>query len=112
MYVVMICRETIPYMKEQGGGRIINNTSFLILFYHLTGKFITEWDSSFWQAAIGNIKRFDRLISYVFKFKKGGFEVIKLAQAMLVISFFHQMSVYQHDKTRPYKAIVTYRLNH
>lgn len=30
MYVVRICRETIPYMKEQGGGRIINNTSFTV----------------------------------------------------------------------------------
>jgi 3-oxoacyl-[acyl-carrier protein] reductase len=30
MYVVRICREVIPYMKEQGGGRIINNTSFTV----------------------------------------------------------------------------------
>ncbi len=27
MYVVRICREVIPYMKKQGGGRIINDTS-------------------------------------------------------------------------------------
>lgn len=30
MYVVRICREVIPYMKDQGGGRIINNTSFTV----------------------------------------------------------------------------------
>ena len=30
MYVVRICREVIPYMKKQGGGRIINNTSFTV----------------------------------------------------------------------------------
>jgi len=30
MYVVRICREVIPHMKEQGWGRIINNTSFTV----------------------------------------------------------------------------------
>lgn len=30
MYVVRMCREAIPYMKEQGSGRIINNTSFTV----------------------------------------------------------------------------------
>ena len=30
MYVVRICREVIPHMKKQGGGRIINNTSFTV----------------------------------------------------------------------------------
>jgi 3-oxoacyl-[acyl-carrier protein] reductase len=30
MYVVRICREVIPYMKAQGWGRIINNTSFTV----------------------------------------------------------------------------------
>ncbi|MBD3184155.1 SDR family oxidoreductase [Candidatus Poribacteria bacterium] len=30
MYVVRICREVIPYMKKQGWGRIINNTSFTV----------------------------------------------------------------------------------
>ena len=30
MYVVRICREVIPYMKEQGWGRIINDTSFTV----------------------------------------------------------------------------------
>jgi 3-oxoacyl-[acyl-carrier protein] reductase len=30
MYVVRICREVVPYMKEQGWGRIINNTSFTV----------------------------------------------------------------------------------
>ena len=27
LYVVRICREVIPHMRKQGGGRIINNTS-------------------------------------------------------------------------------------
>ncbi len=30
MYVVRICREVIPYMKQQNWGRIINNTSFTV----------------------------------------------------------------------------------
>jgi 3-oxoacyl-[acyl-carrier protein] reductase len=30
LYVVRMCREVIPYMKQQGGGRIINNTSFTV----------------------------------------------------------------------------------
>jgi 3-oxoacyl-[acyl-carrier protein] reductase len=30
MYVVRICREVIPYMKAQGWGRIINDTSFTV----------------------------------------------------------------------------------
>ena len=30
MYVVRMCREVIPYMKEQGWGRIINNTSYTV----------------------------------------------------------------------------------
>ena len=30
MYVVRICREVIPHMKEQGWGRIINDTSFTV----------------------------------------------------------------------------------
>ncbi len=30
MYVVRICREVIPYMKRQGWGRIINDTSFTV----------------------------------------------------------------------------------
>ena len=30
MYTVRICREVIPHMKEQGWGRIINDTSFTV----------------------------------------------------------------------------------
>ncbi len=30
LYVVRMCREVIPYMKKQGSGRIINNTSFTV----------------------------------------------------------------------------------
>ena len=30
LYVVRMCRAVIPYMKKQGGGRIINNTSFTV----------------------------------------------------------------------------------
>jgi len=30
LYVIRMCREVIPYMKKQGGGHIINNTSFTV----------------------------------------------------------------------------------
>ena len=30
LYVIRICREVIPHMKKQGGGRIINNTSVAV----------------------------------------------------------------------------------